>query len=233
MGRAERAAAEDPAGHYETLRRELVDLVRDATEAERATRVPATPAWSVRDVVAHVVGITEDLNHLDFGAGDGDAWTRAQVERHRDQPIAAVLAAWDRQAPTFESGLRIFGYDLGSHYVGDLLVHLTDVRTALGLGPPPDDVTLRIALDFYLDSLDEALRSQSAGALEVRTASERRVVGAGEPAAALRASPFEVLRACAGRRTRAEIDAYEWDGDRARFVSRLSRYPMPTTPVGA
>ncbi len=44
---------------------------------------------------------------------------------------------WDREAPTFERGLRELGYEIGSHYVADLLIHLVDVRAALDLPIEP------------------------------------------------------------------------------------------------
>src|SRR5207344_433724 len=73
---------------YALERRKLVDLARGLDAAELATTVPATPAWSVHDVVSHLVGITADLNALEFGDGsDADAWTRAQVDARLDRTV--------------------------------------------------------------------------------------------------------------------------------------------------
>src|SRR4051812_18950523 len=122
MSCADRAAHADCAAGYEALRQELITLVRGLGPAEQARTVPATPAWTVRDVLGHVTGITEDLNHANFDADDADdadAWTRHQVERHRDEPLDVPIAAWDAEAPTFERGLRELGYEIGSHFVGD------------------------------------------------------------------------------------------------------------------
>jgi Mycothiol maleylpyruvate isomerase N-terminal domain len=47
---------------YELKRRELVELLRSLSTDELAITVPATPVWSVRDVLSHVVGIAADLN---------------------------------------------------------------------------------------------------------------------------------------------------------------------------
>jgi len=150
MSYAERAAHADCGAAYETLRQDLIALVRGLDPAERARTVPATPAWTVRDVLGHVTGLTEDLNHGNFDGSDADAWTRHQVERHRDEPLDATIAAWDAEAPTFERGLRELGYEIGSHFVGDLLIHLVDVRAALDLPIDVDAPPVWIALDFYL-----------------------------------------------------------------------------------
>ena len=53
---------------YELKRRELVELLRSLSTGELAITVPATPEWSVRDVLCHVVGIAADLNARNFGA---------------------------------------------------------------------------------------------------------------------------------------------------------------------
>jgi hypothetical protein len=59
----------------------------------------------------------------------------------------------------FEEGLRLLGYEIGSHYVGDLLQHMADVRHALGLGMIADDEALAVGLDFYLIVFDRELTS--------------------------------------------------------------------------
>jgi len=51
----------DPATLYERTRREFVAVVLVLSEEGLEARVPATPAWSVRDVLAHVVGLAGDL----------------------------------------------------------------------------------------------------------------------------------------------------------------------------
>jgi hypothetical protein len=117
-----------------------------------ARTVPATPAWSVRDAVAHVVGIAHDLNAQRFDVTDPDTWTARQVRERRDASIDDLEAEWDREAPRFEDGLRLMGYEVGNHFVGDLLQHLADIEHAAGLDPIDDDEALAVGLDFYLDT---------------------------------------------------------------------------------
>jgi hypothetical protein len=225
-------ATEDCGRHYEQLRTDLIGLVRSRPAADRRRRVPATPAWTVVDVVGHVAGLCRDLNHQQFPAGSTEDWTDAQVRRARGLGFDAVAAEWDAEAPEFEQGLRDFGYPTGSHFVGDLFVHTTDVRVALDAPVDRTSTTMRIALDFYLDTLHDDL-APTAGALLVRLGDEHRVLGTGAITATVTAEPFEMLRACAGRRTLAEIRAFDWDGDAASFAARISRYETPTSTVGA
>lgn len=223
-----RAASVDAAGLYEDLRQELVGILRAAGDHERDRRVAASPAWRVRDVLAHVTGITYDLNRQDL-AGDTDR----QVARHRDDPVDIVIAEWDREAPAFEDGLRLFGYPLGSHFVADLHAHLQDVRTTLALSRHDDPTTVLVALDFYLDDLDQGLRGDRAGSITIAAGPEVHVVGTGAPTATLTGEPFEILRCLSGRRSLAQIEALDWSGARADLAPRVSRYPLPAVDLPA
>jgi uncharacterized protein (TIGR03083 family) len=232
MSYAARAAGADCGAGYELVRQDLVTLLRGLDPDELRRTVRATPVWSVRDVLGHVTGITEDLNRLALDEASPEAWTQAQVDRHRDEPLEATIAAWDREAPTFERGLVELGYGIGSHFIGDLFIHLTDVRATLGHPIDRDEPAVWIALDFYLDSLGEDLADAHVGAVAFETGAETRVVGPGDVAASVTAEAFEILRACAGRRTLDAIAAYAWSGDADPFIARLSRYPVPSSDVG-
>src|SRR5689334_5739288 len=60
----------DPSLLYEDERRAFVARLRLAPIEQLSVTVAATPAWSVGDVLAHVVGIAADLNARRFGEGD-------------------------------------------------------------------------------------------------------------------------------------------------------------------
>jgi len=106
------------------------------------------------------------------------------------------------------------------------------VRAALDLPIDVDAPPVWIALDFYLESLGQDMADAHVGALAVETGIETRVVGPGDVAASVTTEPFEMLRACAGRRTADAIAAYRWSGDVDAFIGRISRYETPTTGVG-
>jgi len=60
--RAARAASVDTGDVYERVREDFVATVSALSDDELTLPVPATPSWSVRDVLAHVVGLAADLN---------------------------------------------------------------------------------------------------------------------------------------------------------------------------
>ncbi len=162
----------DPAHLYRREREAFVALLRSLSDEQLRTAVPATPAWSVHDVAAHVVGITADLNAQEFGRGDPDAWTAAQVSSRRDRSVDELAAEWARESVQFEEGLRAFGYEMGSHFLGDLLQHAQDVRSALGLERLAEADALAVALDHYLDTFHLALVAVGVGSVDVRVADE-------------------------------------------------------------
>ena len=159
----ERGATIDGGIVYERARGRFVITVGDLQPNQAATPVPATPAWKVGDVLAHVVGLATDLNAQRFPDGvdvDGAMWTARQVSERSAASIADIVAEWDREAPVFEEGLRLFGYEEGSHFVADLHAHHQDVRGALGLSRDEDPITIAVSLHHYLGF--EVLRTFSA-----------------------------------------------------------------------
>ncbi|HKE75106.1 MAG TPA: maleylpyruvate isomerase N-terminal domain-containing protein [Acidimicrobiales bacterium] len=215
---------------YERLRRRLMATVRSLDDDALALTVPATPAWSVRDAVAHVIGVAHDLNAQRFDTTDPDAWTARQVRERRETAIDDLEVEWDHEAPRFEEGLRLLGYGVGSHFVGDLLQHVADIHHAVGLEPIGDAEALVVGLDFYLDSCHQALVAHDRGSLGVQATDQPRdrwTLGAGREVATLDATRYELFRALGGRRSRRQIRAMAWTGDVDAVAGVLTSYPPP------
>lgn len=222
----------EPSSQYDDLRRRFVALVEQLTDAESARKVPATPAWTVHDVLAHVVGITADLNAGRFGEGQSpDEWTAAQVESRAGNSVAQLAAEWEREAPQFVDGLELFGYSFGAHYVGDLLQHFADVAHAVERHAPSDDRSLSVALDFYLESFDVDMCAAGVGRVVVNSGPERHECGSGAIRAEVTGAPYEMFRALGGRRSAAQIRDLDWVGDRESVLPFVSRYPLPIADV--
>lgn len=208
---------------YRRVRRELVDLL-GAMPLHRLDTV--VPAWSVQDVLAHLVGLAADLNAQRFPGGSSDAWTDAQVTSRRGRTLAELASEWEAEAPRFEEGLRLLGYEQGSHFVGDLLQHTCDVRAALGVEQVAEDAeVLAVALDFYLHTFDESLCEADVGSVAVEVGGERFALGDGPQVARWSPSRFEAFRTLGGRRSEAQVRAQQWEGDLDAVLSYVSAYP--------
>ena len=92
MSYAERAAVEDCGARYEQLRQEFTALVEHAAPEELERPVPASPEWRVRDVLAHVAGLTADLNGGDIGPGEHDAAGRQLHQKQFGRELTELVA---------------------------------------------------------------------------------------------------------------------------------------------
>jgi uncharacterized protein (TIGR03083 family) len=212
---------------YGRKRRECIAMLRSLDDGELDTPVPATPKWRVHDVGSHLVGLCTDMNAGVFGLDDPDAWTANQVAARRERSVDELAAEWEHEAPLFEHGLLVLGYEIGSHYVADLLQHVADVAHALARPAPADDDALPVALDFFLTSFEHGLCDGKMGAVEVTVGQERWTLGEGNVVASVSADRFELFRALGGRRSAAQIRALRWEGDLEAVFSAVSRYPLP------
>lgn len=236
----------DLAAAYRDGRERLSALVATLDGGAAGRIVPLTPAWRVRDVVAHVTGVAEDLlagGYPDFSdplarpeqAVARDAWAQAQVDRRRDRPVAEVVEEWNALGPRLDAALAGDdpAYPLASRSGAtfDLGCHLHDVRHALGAPGDRDAPVTRAAFAIARGWL--ALRAGSAGLppLRVRTPEREWVLGDGAPAATVAGDAFELFRALSGRRARSQLLDLGWDGDPVPYVAVLSPYPLPERPV--
>ncbi len=212
--RAYRGRVIDTGAVYERTKRAFVVTV---TEADVDHLVPATPAWTVRDVLAHVIGLAADLNAQRFPDPEdegGAAWSAQQVASRQGRTLAELTAEWDRESPRFADGLRLFGYEFGSHFAADLHAHHQDVRQALGGTRDNDPLTVAVALDHYVGFLGAQLATMDWGSVTATTECGTRQVGInGSHHASIETSAFELLRAVSGRRSLDQIRALPWQGD--------------------
>ena len=223
----ERLAEVDTGAVYEGIRGRFVSIVAPLTPDRLNGRVPATPDWSVHDVLAHVVGITADLNRQHFPQPDdvgGSKWASAQVDSRRSSGVEQIIREWDRESDDFEEGLRAFGYEVGSHFVADLHAHYSDVRHAFGLTADPDPLAIQVSLDHYLGFIDQLLDGSAWGEVELAAGGQTWRLGSpGLHRAKVAAEPFELLRAVSARRSLRQVRELDWTGDVDELLELLQR----------
>ena len=84
------------------VRARSIDLVRSLDDEAAATVVPTCPDWTVKELVCHMYGTSDDiLNGRLEGAGS-EAWTAAQIERHGGSDLVTLSDAWAAGAPAFD-----------------------------------------------------------------------------------------------------------------------------------
>ncbi len=205
----------DLGAAYRAARERIATLVDGADGGHHdATRVPATPAWTVHDVLAHVSGVAVDAATGNMAGAPGDEWTAAQVQRGRPQPMAALLAQWAEHAPVIEGLLSSPKGGAVSAAVIDIHSHEADLRHALGLAA--------LVPDEFLAWVGPSLRSRFAA----------QVADAGLPKVQVAADDFEWFRGALGRRTVDEVCAYGWSADPEPYLDCFFIFGRATTPLG-
>lgn len=208
----------DLGGLYAAARGRITSILADLP-AEAAERVcTATPEWTVHDVLAHLRGITEDVRTGNLDGVTTDPWTDAQVQRHRDTTMADLLAGWDADAPLVEAVLSAPGGEAVQRAVFDVHAHEADLRGALGLpGVLPDEFGAW-ATPIFAQSFIATVHDQDLPAVQIVT-HEGDHIGSPDAPTVLRIGRFELFRSQLGRRSAAQVGAYDWgDADPSQYL---------------
>ena len=105
---------------YIDARQRVIDLLREYPPDLLDTQAPATPLWTARELVAHLVGASEDFaaGHLpsapkEFAAGHlpgseltFEQWTAGQVTRHDGLQLDALIDQWEETLPGVLEAMR-------------------------------------------------------------------------------------------------------------------------------
>jgi hypothetical protein len=198
--------------------RQRITAVLQGVPPEAATYpCAATPGWTVHDVVAHVRGITGDVRTGNLAGVATDPWTAAQVERHRDDPLPQLLTDWAVDAAPFEEFLTGPHGEGAARAVIDVHAHEHDIYGAVlpragdGSRPALPDRFAVWGLAALVDGFVERVREAGLDDVCVR-AKEGDVFGVVGAPVTLAASRFDLFRAMLGRRSAAQVCAFDWGG---------------------
>ena len=199
--------SEMQADSYRALRARVRGVVESVDTNAFRTVVPATPAWSAHDVLAHLVGVPQDVVNGRLEGLASDSWTQAQVDARRDASVADLLAEWDDYGPKFEAMLAAAPEEIAGQAIFDAASHEHDLRGAFGTPGARDSDAIAGGWDWLL----AARTRNGAPAICFVVESGEQVSGVGDLVARVEAPRFELFRAVSGRRTAAEVTRYRWD----------------------
>jgi uncharacterized protein (TIGR03083 family) len=235
----------DLAEVYGDTRAAFSKLVSGLSQDDLRRPVPATPGWSIHDVVAHLTGVLECVAAGDFpleffaalGSEPGIAvlndWTGRQVGDRVERALPELLDEWERAAevvaPMMRGDVPWPGdvVPFAAHIlVTDVGVHQQDVYGALGIVADRDSAPVRIGFSTYATGAGIGLSATGAPSLRLVTEHKEVVAGSGEPLATVTASRFELFRALSGRRNPDQVRAYDWEGDPEPFLELFYPYGL-------
>jgi uncharacterized protein (TIGR03083 family) len=211
-----RVSATDPrrvARIYQDTKERLTAMVSGLDDARLNTTVAACPAWSVRDVLAHLAATADDWARGRLTGPPTDEATAAQIVRFDGQHIPDIVAAWTDAGARLDQLAESRGVEPP---VGDIACHEHDLRAALGRPGARDSDAVRYTSDRLLAVLrtpvplrvtveDAEYRTGPDEGVEIRLCTTR----------------FEALRWRTGRRSRAQLAAMDWSDDPTRVLDHL------------
>lgn len=179
---------------YLEVRDRVIGLLADLGDADGDLQVPACPAWTVRDLVAHFVGVPDDILAGRMDGVGSTAWTQAQIDRHFTTSLDELRVLLAAQAAAFDPVLQLIPAPINSQLVMDAVTHEHDLRGAIGRPGAIDSLAVRVAVAWLLQAgivVPEVVESIESAEV----------------------APFEVMRALSGRTSRRRMNELGLPGD--------------------
>ncbi len=216
---------------YRRARRRVGALMDDLDGPVAGRPVPACPAWTVADLLAHLSGLAVGYGRGRVPEGDRQAWLDGLVADRRGRPLGAVVAEWDDAGALMEQAIAAQPARRWA-LVYDVIAHEYDLLGALGQpgDRKGDAVWLGLELGLRITAADLA-RHDLPGITVVADGVEL-VAGARPAGLTLVAPAFEAFRLLGSRRTRAEMEAAAFAGDLERFLPGLVHMALPEHSLG-
>lgn len=201
---------------YRVLYQQSLGRIQTLVNKQNAdTPVPACPGWTIRDTVAHLLGVFVDA--LARSLGDGDEWSASHIARVQGRSLGDLMAEWHHRANTTPGIFEIYGAVL----VADLVTHEFDIRGALGNTQARDLPVVRSVTLFYLEALDHVWREEGIPPLRIVTESKALDIGGDDPQTSVAIGWWELGRLASGRRSPEQVRAYAWSQDPSPWLDHL------------
>jgi len=175
----------------------LAELGAELDEADLATIVAATPAWTVHDVFRHVAGVAADTVTGRMDGAPGPAWTARGVAEREDRSVPELVDELRAIVPAIQEAVADHP---APPVVWDIAVHHQDLYETLGRGQLPGALWTPIVT---------TLAPRVLGKQEASVRVGDTIYGAGGPDIAV--TPYELFRTLFSRRSRGQINAWAED----------------------
>jgi uncharacterized protein (TIGR03083 family) len=210
---------------YREGRERLLALAPMLSPTQLDTLTPTCPAWSVRDIYAHLTGIAVEVGAGRFERRGEPERTAAQVESRRGRSIGEVCDEWRRASDQIEQVIAQGGRALTSVAI-DVWTHEQDIANGAGVRSGRDGSGLLLTMNAAW-GMKSRLRGAGIAPLSVVSTNVDWVIGDGEPAATLHLDAYEMARAFMGRRSIAQLGRYDWEGDPEPYLDHIPVFAPP------
>jgi uncharacterized protein (TIGR03083 family) len=222
------AAPVDAIEEWSRAQQRVIELVRDLPPERAAVRVPATPDWTVRDLLAHMVGLGVDVVAGDEPDDHNSTWTGKHVTERRDRDVAALVREWQEVAEPLRDWMRTNNV----RPLGDVIIHEQDLRGALHAPGAQDTPGLHAIRDRFVDRFAGRVTDLPPIALIGQQWAWSSDVATDDAAVVLSAPEFDLARALVTRRSAAQLRAWTERGDVTPYLDAFAMLgPLPTADL--
>jgi uncharacterized protein (TIGR03083 family) len=215
------------APHHVAYRTTRENVTRLLTEYPLGADLPVDccPGWTVRDAVAHLLGICRSVAGL---PADGPEKGAAAGE-----DITRLLDSWAVVGATVERRLEAGAKGRNGVLVMDAVTHELDIAQATGAPPPSEHPSYPTAFRVVTGGLSASIQAHGLPALLLTTPGAQWEVGAGRPVATVGAPLHDLMRSLTGRRSQEQISRLAWSQDPAPWLHafRWGPFSPPAWPV--
>lgn len=198
--------------------------------------VPATPAWTVHQLLAHLRGEVVDIMDNNLEGAPGDEWTARQVARFASTPIPVLLHEWAHDSTFVEALLRAgTAGPFSNPCVMDIHAHEQDLRGLFGMPGERTGAFYEWAVPLLGGRIAERVAKNGLAPMALVTPLGR--FGPDDAAVTLHVDGWEYTRIAFGRRSVAQICRLDWrsaDGttvDPALYARLLMRFSPATVDL--
>jgi hypothetical protein len=225
--------------YYREARDAFVDVLGSV---DALTLVPACPAWSVHDLVAHQVHQLEGACDGTFPVVDAIAalgspdpaerraaafrqerWIDLGVRALEAHDVPRLVEDWARLANDAPDAVLVA-------LLPDVAVHLFDLLGAVGSPSHRDHPLVFEALTFWAGYSDARVRLAGYAGLRLDLDDES-CIGDSSAAVVVPGDAFELLRVITGRRSRGQVAALKRAGPNPNAIDAMSVYGWRDAPL--
>ncbi|SHG32392.1 TIGR03083 family protein [Jatrophihabitans endophyticus] len=202
----------DPVAEWAAAQARVIDLVESLDAAAVERRVPATPDWTVRDLLSHMIGLDADILAGNEPDDHNPTWTQRQVDDRAGHDVATLVAEWRAMTEPLQQWMR----DNNPRPMGDVVIHEQDLRGALEAPGARDGDALRSLFERMAGACED--RAVARELEPLRLQGENYDFGPPQADVVVRASDFDLARLVLSRRSAAQLRAWTTQGDVEPYV---------------
>ena len=202
-------SVEEYAAAYHGIRGRVRAMIEKTNSSQLEAICPATPAWRVRDTLAHVSGVPADILAGRMENVASNEWTQAQVDARANSDVDGMLAAWDSEASQLDPIMGAFPIVSLGQMVFDAYTHELDIAHALGVVTDKAVPAASYAFAWVIANGGAGTQQPLVLITEIGPVDFGAVQAS---SASVEISRFDFFRAATGRRSAQQIAQYPASG---------------------